>query len=115
MKLFVYGTLKRGHSRAGAMNGQRFLGNAQTAPHYRMFDCGQYPGLFEADDGVSIEGELWEVDQACLDVLDELEGTSSNLFQRGTVELKPPHENDQAVAYFYLGSTSRLSDCGSCW
>ncbi len=115
MKLFIYGTLKRGRSRAGAMNGQRFLDNAQTAPKYRMIDCGEYPGLVEADDGVSIEGELWDVDQACLDVLDELEGTSINLFRRASVELQPPRENDQAVAYFYRGSTARLSDCGSCW
>ncbi len=115
MKLFIYGTLKRGHSRAGAMNGQRFLGNAQTASKYRIFDCGEYPALVEADGGVSIEGELWEVDGACLDVLDELEGTSSNLFHRGTVELQPPHENDQAVAYFYRRNTVRLSDSGVCW
>ena len=115
MKLFIYGTLKRGHSRAGAMNGQRFLGNVQTAPQYRMFACGEYPGLFEADNGVSIEGELWDVDQACLDVLDELEGTSINLFRRASVELQPTHENDQAVAYFYRRNTARLSDCGSYW
>ena len=82
MQLFIYGTLKRGQSRAGALNRQRFLGNAQTAPKYRMFDCGEYPGLVEAEDGVSIAGELWEVDQACLDVLDELEGTNLDLFQR---------------------------------
>ena len=80
MKLFIYGTLKRGHSRADAMNGQRFLGIAQTAPKYRMFDCGEYPGLVEADDGVSITGELWDVDQVCLNVLDELEGTNIDLF-----------------------------------
>ena len=115
MKLFIYGTLKRGQSRADAVNGQRFLGNAQTAPKYRMFDCGEYPGLVEAYDGVSIEGELWDVDQVCLNVLDELEGTNINLFQRGTVVLRPPHENDQAVAYFYRGNTARLSDCGDCW
>ena len=96
------------------MNGPRFLGEAQTAHQYRLFDCDKYPSLVEADDGVSIEGELWEVDQACLDVLDELEGTNIDLFHRGTVELQPPHENDQAVAYFYRRSTARLSDCG-CW
>ena len=115
MILFIHGTLKRGHSRAGAMNGQRFLGDVQTAPKYRLFDCGDYPGLVEADDGVSIEGEMWEVDQACLDVLDEVEGTSSNLFRRASVELQPPHKNDQAVAYFYRRNTARLNDCGSCW
>ena len=115
MKLFIYGTLKRGHSRAGAMEGQRFLGDARTASKYRMFDSGEYPGLVEADDGVSIKGELWEVDQACLDVLDELEGTSINLFRRATVELQPPHENDQTLAYFYRGNTSRLTDYGTCW
>ena len=62
------------------------------------------------DDGVSIEGELCEVDQACLGVLDELEGTSINLFRRASVELQPAHENDQAVAYFFRGNTARVSD-----
>ena len=115
MKLFIYGTLKHGQIRAGAMNGQRFLGNAMTTPKYRMFDCGEYPALVETDDGKSIEGELWEVDSACLDVLDELEGTNIDLFQRGTVELQRPHDNDQAVAYFYQGNTAQLPNGGTCW
>jgi len=115
MKLFIYGTLKRGHSRAGALKEQRFLGEAQTVPKYRMVDCGDYPGLVAADEGVSIAGELWEVDQACLDMLDELEGVSLNLFRRAAVELQPPYRNEEVVVYFYQGNTVGLPDCGACF
>lgn len=113
--LFVYGTLKRGGCRAHHLRGQEFLGTARTAPKYRMYNCGEYPGLVEAEDGLPIEGELWRIDEACLKKLDEVEGVDAGLYRRGTIELGPPYENEAAIAYFYCPDVTDLPDCGARW
>lgn len=116
LTLFVYGTLKRGYCRDHFLVGQRFLGAARTVPSYRMFDCGEYPGLTEVDHGLSIEGELWEIDEACLAALDREECLDVGLFRRGTVLLRGDHAGRAEVqCYFYDGDTSRLPEVGTCW
>lgn len=116
VRLFVYGTLKRGHCRSDVLAGQRFLGLARTAARYRLFDCGDYPGLVESpDDGVAVEGEVWEVDDACLTVLDEIEGVAVKLYERCLITLQPPHAADEVHAYFYRRDTAGLRDGGGCW
>jgi len=117
-KLFVYGTLKRGYCRAHALAGQRFLGTARTTSKYRLYDCGDYPGLVRAADGKrgrSIVGELWNIDESCLPVLDEMEGVSAGLYERAAVHLQPPHDGEYVVSYFYRRSVQGLRDCGSHW
>lgn len=115
--LFVYGTLKRGDVRATLLNGQRYLGQAQTAPRYRLFNVGDYPALVEATPldlpGRSIEGELWLVDDACLARLDEEEGVDEGLYERGTIELVGSPA--RAMTYLYGQSTEGLADCGANW
>ncbi|MGD9857503.1 MAG: gamma-glutamylcyclotransferase [Planctomycetaceae bacterium] len=115
--LFVYGTLMRGGCRAGALAGQRFRGEARTEPNYRLFDCGSYPGLTEAAGrgGRNIVGELWEVDAACLQRLDRMEGVDEGLYERRPARLLQAPENRSVEAYFYLPSTSGLRDCGVRW
>ena len=81
-RLFVYGTLKRGQGRSALLAGQTFLGEARTEPHYRLYSNGAFPCLVEAEDGVSIQGELWKVDDACLVRLDAVEGVDGGLFER---------------------------------
>lgn len=113
-KLFVYGTLKRGQGRAPALAGQRFLGEGRTQPRYRLFDCGGFPGLVESDEGLAVEGELWEVDAECLSLLDEIEGVAHNMYERARVELEERCGNE-VETYFYRQSTAGLRDCGNCW
>ena len=55
-RLFVYGTLKQGQGRSVLLDGQTFLGEAQTEPHYRLFSCGPFPCLVEA--GVKMSQDL---------------------------------------------------------
>jgi gamma-glutamylcyclotransferase (GGCT)/AIG2-like uncharacterized protein YtfP len=78
MRIFVYGTLKRGLSNHGWMAGQQFIVEARTEPVYRMCDCGGFPGMIPVEkDGVSIHGEIWEVDEPGrrnLDILEDVEG-----------------------------------------
>ena len=116
MKLFIYGTLKRGYSRHFALQIQKFLGEVRSQPRYRMYNAGTYPALARDDeDGLAIEGELWEVDDECLRRLDEIEGLGDKLFCRAAVELAVPFEGEYVEAYFYGPSVDGLPDCGTRW
>lgn len=111
--LFVYGTLKRGFCRESFLAGQTFLGEAQTEPLYRMYNCGSYPGLREQSPGLAILGELWEVDAECFKRLDAEEGVDEGLYERRAIQLSPHREGVEA--YFYLKSVAGMPDCGDCW
>ncbi len=114
-KLFVYGTLKRGFSRSAALQGQRFLGPAQTEPHYRMYNVGNFPGLVEAPEGRCITGELWDVNPECFKRLDDIEGVGIGLYKRAKVSLMAPFDREEAETYLYLRSLQGLADCGVRW
>ena len=115
--LFIYGTLKRGDVRAPLLDGQRFIGAAQTLALYRLFNTGEYPALVEAAPlglaGRSVVGELWQIDAGCLDRLDEEEGVEEGLYARQRIELMA--EGGNAQAYFYLHPVDGMVDCGACW
>jgi gamma-glutamylaminecyclotransferase len=115
MHLFVYGTLKRGQSRHRFLAGQKFIGAARTKALYRLYNLGEYPGLVPAADGVSIEGELWDVRPAQLEVLDREEGCDAGLYRRHKVVLAEPHDRLCAVTYFYQESVRGRPDCGNRW
>ena len=115
ISLFIYGTLKHGHCRAPMLAGQRFLRSVLSKPIYRLLSCGTYPGLVVggAGDGVTIEGELWEVDRICLATLDKLEGVDIGLYERAAIEVE--NHAGRVEGYLYLGDTASLADCGRCW
>ena len=114
MRLFVYGTLQSGKRNHRAyLAGQRSLGPARTPPRYRLYDLGSYPGLVECDDGVSVEGELWDVDEACLARVDVLEDVAGGEYERRVIALEEPAT--EALAYFYKGGVAGCRDCGRLW
>jgi gamma-glutamylcyclotransferase (GGCT)/AIG2-like uncharacterized protein YtfP len=113
--IFVYGTLMRGDCRHGALDGQKFLGEAKTVSRYRMYDVGTYPALVKSPGGLEIEGELWSVDDSCLARLDDVEGVPEGLYTRRPIRLQPPFEGVAAQAYFFLKSTTGMADCGTRW
>lgn len=83
--LFFYGSLRRGGTNHFRVADQTFLGDAVTAPKYRLLDLGRYQGMIRDDaTGVAIPGELWEVDELCLEALDEFEGSD---YPRRPVEI----------------------------
>lgn len=104
-RLFVYGTLKKGFCRHDALSACKFLGLANTEPLYKLIDLGDYPGLISSDNGISIEGELYEVDDPCLQKLDAIEGVEMNLYSRETVQLLSPWDDKTAITYIYRQST----------
>lgn len=90
--LFVYGTLKRGFSNHGQMQGARFLGAVETRPVYTLRHLGSYPALTPGGT-TPISGELYEVTVAHFARLDEFEGPP---YERITVALS---DGTEAIAY----------------
>ena len=104
-RIFVYGTLKQGHCRHDVLTGQTFLGPAKTEPNYKLFDLGSYPGLVFSEHGRSIEGELYAVNDNCLQQLDIIEGVDIGLYRREPIELLMPWNLEATETYIYLSST----------
>jgi gamma-glutamylaminecyclotransferase len=115
-RIFVYGTLKRGLSNHRFMAGQRFLGEATTAPVYRMVDCGGFPGMFSVEkDGLGIRGEVWEVDDACRKQLDVLEDVEEGMYALRPAALLPPFATGDVCTYVYEWPTAGKRDVGEEW
>lgn len=115
MRVFVYGSLKQGLELHHLLASSRFLGTATTAPLYRMFSLGEYPGLVEWPDGLAVRGELYEVGEETLQLLDDAEGTDAGLYVRREIRLQSPHADQHTEAWFWLGSTSGRTDAGTDW
>jgi gamma-glutamylcyclotransferase (GGCT)/AIG2-like uncharacterized protein YtfP len=113
--VFVYGTLKRDGENHGWIAQQQFVAEAHTAPVYRMYDLGGYPGMVRAADGVSIEGEVWSVDEAGLARLDVLEDTDGGEYERVVVQLEGEYSTQPVEGYIYLRGVEGRRDVGACW
>ncbi|CAH2775366.1 MAG: FIG00974243: hypothetical protein [uncultured Paraburkholderia sp.] len=94
--VFVYGTLWAGEvsdiSEAAARNEiavPNLLGTASVKGH--LFDFGLYPGLAIDEAGVDVIGNVYEIDDALVAVLDEIEAVypgNEELFIARDVMLK---------------------------
>jgi gamma-glutamylcyclotransferase (GGCT)/AIG2-like uncharacterized protein YtfP len=115
MRLFIYGTLKRGCYNHFYMSGQQFIGEAHTAPNYRLYNLGGVPGMVSAAEGLSIEGEVWEIDEACRTRLDVLEGVDEGEYVLEPVPLLTPFDGEVIQGYRYLRSVEGCREVGSVW
>lgn len=114
--LFVYGTLKRGHSRSALLRDEEFIGPAKTVPEFTLVDCGQFPGLVSRPtEGVPVEGELWRVSQSCLSRLDEIECLNDKLYARLPIRLLAPYSQWKVETYHYLRPADGLKERGARW
>ncbi|MGC4094159.1 MAG: gamma-glutamylcyclotransferase family protein [Polyangiaceae bacterium] len=109
VRLFVYGSLKRGLSNHHMLAGAEYLGPSRTAPLYRLLDLGAYPGLAAAGQR-SISGELYRVPRSLLGSLDDFEGEQ---YERAVIVLS---DAEPAEAYL-LAESARAGavelDCDS--
>ena len=115
MRLFLYGTLKRGCCNHHYMAGQRFIGTASTAPRFRLMGLGGYPGMVHSDEGRGIDGEVWEVDDDCLRRLHTLEGVEEGEYAFEVIPLLPPFDAGPVHGYVYLKPVEGCPDVGSVW
>ncbi|CAN5816477.1 gamma-glutamylcyclotransferase [soil metagenome] len=115
-RIFVYGTLKRGLSNSHYLSGQSFIGEARTEPCYRMVDAGGYPGMYRVEEsGLSIKGEIWEVDEVCREKLDVLEDVAAGLYAVEPIPLLAPYDDAPVNTYLYRWSIMGRLDAGDCW
>jgi gamma-glutamylaminecyclotransferase len=109
--LFVYGSLKRGGRHHDELRGSKCLGSAKTLPGYSLAHLGDYLALIKPEPDAELEpgapratetavsGELFEIDEALLPALDELEGDD---YERAEVALDASQSAHLrfALAYF---------------
>ena len=115
-RVFVYGTLKRGGRNHSFLAGRQFLGEARTPPGFTLYSLGEYPGMVRQDDDhTGVTGEVWAVDTACLQQLDELEGVAEGLYERVSLTLAPPFADEPVETYLYLRSLAGKPAIGSTW
>lgn len=96
--VFVYGTLRAGEvndlNTAAARHGiaaPRCLGSGTVAG--RLYDFGSYPGLVADGAAGAVLGDIYEVDEALVPVLDEIEEVypgQATLFVRTTMPVARP-------------------------
>lgn len=109
LPIMVYGTLKNGFLRNNTLRSQRYLGITKTQPKYNLYSLGSYPGVTKNGE-TSITGELYEVDERCILELDNIEGTSSGLYERAWIDLKEIILSNLPVTssvYEYLTNTKQ--------
>jgi gamma-glutamylaminecyclotransferase len=114
--LFVYGTLKRGCGNHHHLADQHFVRVARTAPGYRLYDLGGYPGIAaKPDDRDGVVGEVWSVDAEALKRLDDFEGVHEGLYRRETVPLLAPFSTQKVDAFVSALPITGRPDVGSDW
>jgi len=110
VRLFVYGSLKRGGRHHAELRGARFVAEARTAPGYALPELSStylalvgpnftLAGLQKGEEGEGIPGELFELSSADMPALDEFEGDD---YERRKVTLSAEHSGGfrEALAYF---------------
>ncbi len=70
--VFVYGTLRRGDSRFGVLDESRCVAEVAFADGFQMLHLGGFPGIVPGDG--RIVGEIYEIDDDTLALLDGIEG-----------------------------------------
>lgn len=84
-KVFVYGTLKRGHGNHVLLEQSKFLGAGVTTEKYVMYKSG-VPFVSKQLKLTTIFGELYSVDELTLNNLDMLEG-HPNWYKREKISI----------------------------
>ena len=88
MKLFVYGTLKKGYSNHDLLQNSHFYGEVKMWMPFKMFDLGLFPALQCSRSNLCwIEGEVYEVPDQVMKRLDELEGYP-DFYEKTTLNTK---------------------------
>lgn len=81
-KVFVYGTLKRGHGNHRLLKDSKFLGEASIKSD--MYSLGAFPAISGKGEREAY-GEVFEVDEPTMERLDRLEGYP-HFYNRKVVE-----------------------------
>lgn len=99
MKLFVFGSLKKGEWANAKLAGCMFLGKAVSHDSFLMADVG-YPMIVPVDDdgGHRVEGEIYEINAAVLAACDRYEGYPSHYTREEKLFSLDPGDGDPMPA-----------------
>ena len=103
MKLFTYGTLKKGHYNNYLLNGAEYLGSSKIKG-YQCINSPGFPYAIKAkDDSSIIIGDVFEIERHHLSTTDRLEGYPIH-YNRSEVE------TDYGTAWIYYITKDRYID-----
>jgi gamma-glutamylcyclotransferase (GGCT)/AIG2-like uncharacterized protein YtfP len=105
-RVFVYGTLMKNHRNHHMLKGAKFLGDYETGPGYTKIVSG-LPYLVEDPDGVGTKGELYEVSDLLLKMLDRFEG-SPDWYVRKTIKVYAEDKDIGIDAWVYIMPKERI-------
>ena len=113
-RVFVYGTLKRGFPNYGFIPPDaRYAGEYRTSDAYPLLIGGHWFTPYLLDEpgrGHQVKGEIFEVDDAALAILDELESVGlANGYHRKEIVLKALATNQAEVAWVYLIDRAKIA------
>jgi gamma-glutamylcyclotransferase (GGCT)/AIG2-like uncharacterized protein YtfP len=107
VRLFVYGTLKRGHSlhKFLANKGRaQFVGKAKARGRLYQLYGRRYPGaVLTSRAHEFVHGELYQINdpRTTLKLIDRIEGCDEGLFRRRMVDVWTNGSKTKAWTYFY--------------
>jgi gamma-glutamylcyclotransferase (GGCT)/AIG2-like uncharacterized protein YtfP len=104
IRVFVYGSLKRGGLHHAELEGAALERVATTEPGYRLVLQARYPALTRGNTGV-VHGEVFRVNETLLAALDRFENVP-NLYQRARI-----HLDDGSHAQAYVIDEATASGC----
>lgn len=91
-KIFVYGTLMSGMNNHHYLENSKYLGNCEIEG-YEMYHLRYYPGIIEGKG--RIKGEVYEIDEETLHLIDFLEG-------EGSLYIRKEIETEYGITYIYV-------------
>jgi gamma-glutamylcyclotransferase (GGCT)/AIG2-like uncharacterized protein YtfP len=109
IRFFTYGTFRQGECRHDVLQRFKpeFVQVITTAPEYKLFNLGSFPGMIEGNEAVV--GELYNLPEIALHTLDMIESHPS-FFCRKEIKLE---DGTLAVAYLFQHATSNLCEITS--
>lgn len=112
-QVFVYGTLKEGYCNFHINKGRRVGADFVTEQRFALYIVGpqNLPWLLPAGEGAGhpVVGQLFEVDDATLAAMDELEAVDQpGWYQRVPIAVRPLPGGEPRTAWVYLGTPARL-------
>ena len=104
MFVFVYGTLKKGFPNSHCLTGTKYIGEALTVDKYPLVIASRYniPYLLGAKNlGNQVAGEVYDVTDSQLKVLDTLEGYPG-YYNRITIPVLTGVDSEVISCYTYV-------------
>lgn len=124
-RVFVYGTLRQGGSRRGALEEATEISKKAYLVGFKMYHLGGFPGIIHlssGERGEPIVGELYQIDERTLARLDMIEGhqeerPEASFYRRTEVQIVVPREGENKKAEIFTAWTyvfnnpARIKSC----